>query len=241
MKTVLLFLLLSFPCLATFSYVSGSAAQSSNVTSATTLPINTSGANLLVIEVSTFGSSFTLMDSLTGCASPCNTLLLTGQTVGGGGSILLSIYYVLNPTVGANHVFSVSGIFPSLVVHAFSGALAFGGMGYSRFEYNSATSTTSLSAGTNVIPTVNNCLVITALVTDSVISSQAAPGFTVPYSNAGAGSLAIGGSMGYMIQTTATPETPIWTWTTSADAGVVSFFFTPSAGPTVGAKRRILY
>jgi hypothetical protein len=88
---------------------------------AATSAIDTTGATLIVINLSGLANAATVSDSKT------NTWTrLSFYNQGGSGT---NLYYALNPTVGSGHTFSVgsSAIFPALHVAAFSGVDSYSG------------------------------------------------------------------------------------------------------------------
>ena len=90
-----------------------------------------------------------------------------GSTGNGPGDAQVQLFYALNPTVGAGHVFAInsSGEYPSFTVEAFSGVSAYA----STFSSAKGASITSLNSGSGITPTTNNCLVVGAFLNDAPI------------------------------------------------------------------------
>lgn len=200
-----------------FSLVAHAQAVSGNSNSVTTTGIDTSGANLIVINMA-FDSTTTLSDSKS------NTwTLLTNHN---NGSIHQRLAYCFNPTVGSGHTFTLTGSsdFPSIEVQAWSGAAT------SPFDQeNGAGATGSSVTPGSITPGQDNELVVSGTAYDNTFGNAAltAPAsFTVSDGNGGAGGFAYGSTMGYWIQTTATAANPTWNANVTsgaAVAGIASF------------------
>lgn len=189
-----------------------SASGSSTFTSS---GINTSGATLLVANITYFNSNATgqLTDSLgnTWTALPRQ---FNSDTAG-------QLFYCSNPTVGSGHTFTVTnGAFSSLQVAAFSGVIQLAPLDVSA---GSASSASSVQAG-SVTPTNANSLVIAAIAFRNTVSlTGIGSGFTIT-DTVNPGSV-IAGSLAYLIQTSATAENPTWTLSGSANYGAANAVF----------------
>jgi hypothetical protein len=167
--------------------------------------INTTGANFIVVAVSSYttGPAATLSDNKSNTWTP-----LTLHSVTGGGQIQL--YYSYNPTVGAGHTFSLAGtgIDGSLAVAAFSGVAA------SPFDVqNGATYTPA--AGTystgSITPTVNNELLIAAIADGSGAADSINSAFNMIEQQYFVNSANFGVALAFRILGTAAAINPNWT------------------------------
>src|SRR4051794_19191066 len=113
MRKLLLLALLSWRVVLAQPALVADASSNGSFTSA----INTTGANLIVVSVSTQDSYATVSDS-----KGNNYTLLLSQVSNDGANRLL-FYYCLNPTVGSGHTFSNNASYGvhDIVVQAFSG------------------------------------------------------------------------------------------------------------------------
>lgn len=183
------------------------------IDSVTTSSINTTGANLIVVNTAWYNGvgdptlSDSKINSWTG---------LTGRLSGANESQRL--FYCFNPTVGSGHTFTLAGstTAPAIGVSAWSGA------GTSPFDQqNGATNlgASTLSTG-SVTPGQDNELVISGIcVTNNgggAVSING--GFTITNTVAFSSGNHEGVSMAYLIQTTATAANPQWNATNSADS-----------------------
>lgn len=214
MKKILsIFILFSFlmfqavtPSFAAIALVT-STVKGGTFSGATSDAIDTTGANLIVLHVSS-------ADANTVTDSKSNTwTALTSKTSGSGN--IGRLYYCVNPTVGSGHTFSVTSIVPTISVLAFSGVKT-----SSPFDVengSSCDSTGSCATG-SITPSEDNELVVTGMsmggaeFTDYVADS----GFTnltyVPV----VGGAHFGGGFAYKIQTTAVAVNPTWSGTSPA-------------------------
>ena len=174
-------------------------------------PLNTTGANLIVVTAQDYTSGVTLSDSYG------NTWILAVSQVG---SVLQSyIYYCLNPTVGVGHTFTTTGSpyngAPS--VTAWSGAATSSVLGQTN---GNATSTSTNQPG-SVTPTVNGSLIVTGLYS-SASTHSINSGFTI-YSDDNANFAAA-----YLIQGTAGAINPTWTLSGATSATSTIAVFNPA-------------
>lgn len=242
MKRLAFFVLLlwAFPANATIALVAHvlgeTAAQAGP---GTTAAINTTGADFIVIGVSTNApSGGTITDSLTGCASPCNTWtrLTPQQASTNAGTVL---FYSTNPTVGANHVFVYTNTnqFPSLAVAAFSGVATSSPKDQENGANSGASQVGSLQTG-SVTPTINSELVVTSVATSGSPTFSINSSFTITDQTTSGGGFWL--ALGYLIQTTATAANPTWTLASgtqfmSADIATFKASATTTAPTQVGA------
>ena len=182
-----------------------------------TAAINTTGANLIVVEVSEYGG---------GTFSDSNSNVWTTIGPYAGGSSSLFLYVCVVPTVGVGHTFSYVGgdPYPSINVLAFSGSIGSGT--YDQVNHATGSSVTSQAAG-SITPSVSGSLVIAALAFDAVISGQAISVGTIQEFVQQANSAHQGGAIAYYVQSAAAPINPDWTWANSSNAAAVVLSFEP--------------
>lgn len=185
---------------------------------ATTGAIDTTGSNLIVINIGTYGG----LSAGVPTDSKSNTW--TGLT-GKGGSYGSRFFYCYNPTVGSGHTFTISiglapPFYPCIFVAAFSDSLS------SPFDQeNGATggSGTTLNTG-SITPSQANEIIVTGFCFNTSSAIAISLGLTisdqkpaVPFST--------GGAMAYLFQGSAAAINPQWSWTGSdASAAVIASF-----------------
>lgn len=221
------------------SLVSHVAARSTNGNGFTTGSIVTTGASLLIASVSHYSgiANPTISDSkgniwvaLTPRVSPANF----ARNI---------LYYVLNPTVGTGHTFTLTGnnTFGGICVAAFAGVKT-----TSAFESetgNSANASTSIQTG-SLTPSEDNELIVSGLclrdISNTGDTMSVNSGFTISDQNIGAFNQAISGALAYLIQGTAAAVNPTWSWTTSDNvaATIACFKADPTGGPSPHFIRR---
>lgn len=170
-------------------------------------PIDTTGANLLVIS----GAWFTSDDPPTDSFGNTWKEALSESNAGFG----LGVYYSLNPTVGADHTFTLTSEFSCGSVQAFSGVGSIGGS-----SATNASSASSIQPG-SITPSPSGALFIAA------ISENAAPtddsvavdsDFILTDQQPFTSGQFFGSAMAYLIQGSAAAENPTFSWTGSAVA-----------------------
>lgn len=191
--------------------VTSAQAGSSTGSNVTTSGVNTTGANLIVVAISSAkaGTVPVLSDSKGN----------TWTSVGAFSSTALasvSYFYCTNPTVGAGHTFTASSTagLPLLTAFAFSGA----GTVFSVYQStaHATASATSNQASASFANVGDGCAFITGICSGG--SSYNTPtGYTVTVSNFLAATH-MGGGAGYKIQTTGSAESPTWSWTTATES-----------------------
>jgi len=194
--------------------------------SVTTTGVDTSGANLIVLLVSSYhaGGAVTVSDSK---SNTWTALTQRNSTT----DIRARLYYCASPTVGASHTFTASGsgIYPSL------GAIAFSGAAASPFDLESggaAESGTTSQPG-SITPGENNCVLVSG-VGNGGTGMSINSGFTASSVDFSFGAHN-GGGIAYKIQTTATTEDADWTiGTGSAHWGAVVATYKAAAGAPGG-------
>lgn len=189
----------------------------------TTSSIDTTGASLLVVGVSSYGppsGSATISDSKS------NTWTLL--TLYAGVDYGIQVYYATNPSVGSGHTVTTGGglSFPGLVFSAFSGVDT-----ASPFDVengNSAIASTN-QAGT-VTPSNANSLVISAAAIrqSGMLPTSIDGGFTILDQGGGVSGIAVG--MAYLIQTSIAAADPTWTFSASNASSITSAVFKAASG-----------
>lgn len=187
---------------STFSLISSTSAAG-NTNTVTTTGITTTGANLIVIGLSTnTGGVVALTDSKGNTWTP-----LTAKAVTSNGTS--QMFYCFGPTVGTGHTFTNAGSsnFCSIFVQAWSGAQS------APFDVqNGATNAAASTLATgSITPTVNNEVVISHFMFSVAGTASVNSGLTISnQTNFGSGNN-YGGAMGYIVQTTAGAINPTWT------------------------------
>ena len=144
----------------------------------------------------------------------------TGLTVYDSGTYgKLRLYYVVNPTRGLEHTFTLAGTatYPSITVHAFTGTKA-----TSPFDQQNggANTGTTIQPG-SVTPSEDNELVICGVSDGQTSGTYAIDlGFTMTDSLGTSVGSYIGSALAYLIETTAAAKNP--TWTRSASNAMAS-------------------
>lgn len=172
-------------------------------------PIDTTGANLIVVGISTLFAATGMSDS------KGNTW--TQLTPQAGGSAWVTQFYCANPTVGSGHTFTSPDPLSVIGVVAVSGANA------SPFDQESGSATgsaTSIQPG-SLTPGTNGSLICTAVNDGFTTGLSLDSGFTYLtglYTRSGN----YGGGFGYLIQNPAAPINPTWAWTSGASGAATS-------------------
>ncbi len=213
-----------------FSLIASASAASPDGNGVTTGAVDTTGADLLIINV---GYYFPLGPVTVSDSKGNSWSALTAYGFSGGAT---NLFWSKPTSVGAGHTFSsnVSTTFPSIEVMAFSGSHA--------TPLDQATgafdSVHTLQPGT-ITPTQDNELVITGLghENNSAGAVSVDGGFTGLIKQAYGSGTNEGSGMAYLIQTTAAAANPTWNYTADATAGAAIVSFKASG---VTAKRFLL-
>jgi hypothetical protein len=194
--------------LATVAAVSASPGSSC---SATTAAIDTSGASILVVAVTTQGLSGTVSDS------EGNTW--TALTQSAGGSTAISrLYYCLSPSTSASHTFTVSSLaYPVIYALAASGVTT-----YEEEDVVGGTAASSTS-GCSVAGTYAESLVVSAIQIWTSNTGAMDSGFTTIQTDFSSG-INYGAAFAYKV--TATPISPTWSWASSDEYAAAMASFT---------------
>jgi hypothetical protein len=191
--------------------------------------IDTTGATLLVALCGR-GQS---VPTTTASDSKSNTW--SSLTPGTGSNPESIIFYVVNPTVGTGHTFTIgsAGGYAAAIVSAFTGVDT-----SSPFDQQNATGAAGWVDGTafpgSITPGVNNELVVSCAASQLTTTSWLASGMTIidqiPF-NSGI-SVFHGVATAYVVQTSAAAINPNWTQGASwAGAMSIASFKAAAAGP----------
>lgn len=207
-------------------------------TGGTTAAIDTTGADFLVMVVAWYVAPTT-----TPSDSKSNTWV--GGTIQTVNNQSCRIFYSYNPTVGTGHTFtfsSASSIYPAIQVLAFSG-LVTSATPFDQQNGNTNTSSTTIQPG-SVTPTRNNELLIAGCCHEQA-SYTIDSGFTEAFDIAYSGSVNMGGSAAYLIQSALAAINPTFTLAGSSAnnaAAIATFKAVPDftlaadADGTIGAN-----
>jgi hypothetical protein len=181
--------------------------------------INTTGANFLVQVQSTANTGLWMSDSFSN-----NWHTSAGTT--GTSNTDLQIYYVVNPVVGANHVFTLAsgGQYPTFCVYAFSGMDTTAAVFETGTWAGSKVTTTSASVSTTPTWAGNNLIIAglgagTAAETYSINSGFATPIGIINTTNA------FNTQASFKVETGTATVAPTWTISPSAatSVGIATF------------------
>lgn len=192
--------------------------------SGTSSAIDTTGATLLVLVCSWYGS-------VGGAGTPSDskgntwTQAVTSADAGGVG---VTIYYAVSPTVGSGHTFTqtIGANIGSFAVIAYSGTATASPLDATNGNAKSGSSST-LSCG-SVTPAADGYVVVTVGVTNgtggAVVSVDA--GQTIDQNM----SSTFYSALAFEIQTTATTRNPTYTFTAASDYGATAIASFKAAG-----------
>ena len=194
-----------------FTRLASTTQTSSTSSAATTAPMNTVGANLII--VATGSSSFAGVPMITDSASNPTWTMLTNW--GAGSGLYTTIFYCVNPITSPTHTFTAStgSGFPGICAAAYSASAA------SPFDQQSGGDTAS---GTTfqlptIVPAQNGELVFVAYSSGGPGLSSISGPFTILQQTPG-GSVAFC-AIADCIQTTATTVNPTLTAASSSNVG----------------------
>lgn len=184
--------------------------------------LNTTGATLLVMGVSKFGSNPTPVDSYS------NTWLeLTEYT----NALTSSIWYAANPTVGAGHTFNYGGSATTACVMAFSGIATTSPLDQQNGNASGGPATTQPGS---ITPSGSGYLIVTQISWNTFTGSASInDSFTITDQIGYTGSN-FGAAAGYYVQPTAGAINPTWTLDSTAanvTTSIASFVATGGSGP----------
>ena len=183
-----------------------------------TAAINTTGANLIVVEVSEYGG---------GTFSDSNSNVWTTIGPYAGRLVLAFLVCLRGADSGCgSYVFLCRRQPVSKHKRPCFFGVRSGSGTYDQVNHATGSSVTSQAAG-SITPSVSGSLVIAALAFDAVISGQAISVGTIQEFVQQANSAHQGGAIAYYVQSAAAPINPDWTWANSSNAAAVVLSFEP--------------
>lgn len=196
-------------------------------TGGTTVAVNTTGSNLIVIGINYTSS---ISPNISDSKGNTYTLIQT-QTATIAAGAACSLYYCSAPIVGSGHTFSTTSTFVNIFVLAVSGART--ATTPLDQQNGAATSLTSSISTGAITPSVSGCLVFTVF---GAFNPGAAPtitggsvGFTIPTGWNIATSTSEAGAAAYKIETATPTENVKWSSTGSPHAtAIIASFFPPA-------------
>jgi hypothetical protein len=199
-------------------------AEADGPNSTTTTAIDTTGADLIVVVDAWYGGgpTPTVTDSKSNGAPTAST---TYGTAINGARIRIS-YWAAPATVGSGHTFTVAGTgsYAAAVAAAFSGIHATPADNENGAESASAS---TLATG-SITPSVDYCLVVTAVETNIAGTPTCDSGFT-PLANVDwQDGVALGVAAAYKLQTTAAAVNPTWSLGGAANTAAAIRAFKPA-------------
>src|SRR5215472_13389017 len=188
-----------------WSLLAHTGQGSTNQSTFTTSAIDTTGADLLVVQVVDSNHGTTLSDN------KGNTWVsAAGPTTTNGPDAQL--YYATNPIVGTGHTFTatVTSQSPALLVQAWSGS---GSSPLDQTNFANGLFVSTLQPG-SVTPGQNGELIVTGQCSGSTSGSSSVNlGFTISDSFLQVNGQHVGGALAYLVQGTAAAINPTWTGT----------------------------
>lgn len=185
-------------------------ASAEGVANTSASPIDTTGANLIIISIG-YGVGAPMPASLD---NKGNSYVALGE--GQGYNVARSrLFYCFNPTVGPGHVFYAGESFD------FVGAIAFSGATSAPFDRQDVP--TGIPLGTSYSPgpiatTQDNEIIVTGLAVGKSAGNFAInAGFTIAQSRAGVENVSWGGAIAYQIQGARSNPSPTWSWSQNTD------------------------
>lgn len=209
-------------------------AKVGGATGGTTSAVNTTGSSLIVLVNSFLGGGEpTVSDSKSNIWTQ-----LTIQSAGAGsGSLRMS--YVLNPTVGSGHTFTLTGVTTAGVWRAYSGVDTSSPFDQQNGAVDASGLPSSFQAG-SITPGVNNELIVGgcmfAAAGEGVVTIGG--GFSIiDFLARVGGGVNPGCYLSELIQTTATASNPAWAFTQGPTVGATQASFKASAGGAASVNR----
>lgn len=186
------------------AHVAGVAASD-----ATTPPIDTTGATLIVVGLQSVVDPIGATD----LTDSVGNTWVAGTLFSGSSSRHARMFYCINPTTNSSHTFSyltsAGAFYPVVSVSAFNNTPA------GAFDQET-TGTETLSAGVTVqpgslTPANANNLIVTFLSGDAYDTISINSGFTISDALGKVGGLTQGGASAYLVQSATTAKNPTWT------------------------------
>jgi hypothetical protein len=212
----------------TWALVTSLAQGSSDGAGFTTSAIDTTGANLIVVNVSDNDGTSTLADSKS------NTwTLAAGPTTVQSCSRLY--FCAATPTVGTGHTFTSGAQYASLYILAYSGAAS---SPLDQHAFASQAVAGTINPG-SITPTENDELVISGM-SDQDGSNPSAidGGFTIDLRTHIAGGAHFGGGIAHLVQTTAAATNPQWSSASFYTGATIASFKGGAAAPPATPRLR---
>jgi hypothetical protein len=186
----------------------------------TSSAINTTGANLIVGQVTSYSGAGTFTDSQ---GNTWQSVYVGGVNTG---DEYCQILYAFAPTTSASHTFTTNGEYSVINVLAFSGSVGSGS--YDQRNQN-VPGVATINALGSITPSANNSMIIAALSGDNAIGANSINNGTIIGTDGnginGAGFIA------YYNQATAAAINETWSWTNPVStAGIVASFLSGSGG-----------
>jgi hypothetical protein len=199
---------------AAIALIAHTTGRSTDSNGFTTGAIDTTGANFIIIGLATAVTGGTISDS------KGNTWHPLTEWVGGAADRQFRFFYCQSCTVGSGHTFTVTGtgIFPLLLVEAFSGIAAASSFDVQNGNGPGICCGNSISTN-SVTPSAANELVIAGLEYDVTDIPTIDSGFTITDTSPAGPFGAQGGQMAYLIETTATAQNPTFSWSPDNSRG----------------------
>jgi hypothetical protein len=190
------------------------AFVASTKTTGTSAGINTSAANLIV--------AVSMADSASPAPTDSNGNTWTSLTVrpSGGALTQCRLHYVLNPTVGSGHTFSISS--GEVYITAFSGVAS----------YDQESGSSAVQPGA-ITPAADNALLVAGVRSPTDVTAVDS-GFTLQ--EADTGGFPLGGGIAYLIQGAAASVNPTFTVGVGDKATAMASFLATPPGADTGGK-----
>lgn len=220
--------------LGVIALVDHTIAQASGGAAVTTTAINSTGANLITVVV--FGFTGTNpIGNVTDNKSNGNATALTPYLLSSDNRFELNIFYWQAPTVGTGHQFTVgaASTFCTISVAAWSGAASSGVFDVqSAGNDNHITGTPQDIVGGSVTPNQDNSLIIygNGFASGNSTATGVDSSFTILDQLPISGGNAQGGSLSYLIQTSAAAVNPDLSLAADGAGSGLNAVFKPSAG-----------
>lgn len=205
----------------TWTLVASLTQGSPDTNAYTTSAINTTGANLLVVNHAEGTGTTTLTDSKS------NTWVLSTVTPWNNGSNFDRLYYCANPTVGTGHTFSSSGGSSTMSIAAFSGAST------NPFDVagGDSANASTIKPGAIFTPETNMLVVTGMFHNDTATSATIDNSFTISGQQLQVNGAHYGGGLAYKVIASPSSVDPTWTGGAFQATSIASF----KAGGTASA------
>lgn len=240
LQSLIILCALACPAFAAFT-VNSTNAYVLGASGGTTGTLTTTGVKLIVIKETSDGGSagLNLTDSVSGCASPCNTytkVLQEGEGV---------FWYKINPTVGTGHAWATTDLYSTLHVITITapGTISLDGAGVG--VYGVVAGGNPFNNGSLTPSTASNIFLVGMTGQPAFVSATIDSSFTLALTSAGGGGSNYGSATAYKISTALSAESPTWTVASSAGppwgSGMITFKETGAATPAPVRKGIITF